>query len=382
MRESERIVKDLLAKADITINGKRAWDIQVDDSRCYERFIQNQSVGFGESYMDGMWDAKELDETIARIIQGKVFRNIQSNTKLLLYRLHNKITTFSTNSRTLPAEHFPGNDLYESMLDPDMNYSCGYWKTLGNIAISWKIPRNLIKSQEAKLSLVCKKLYLRKGQKVLDIGCGWGSFAKYAASKFGVQVVGITRSKEQAHIARQKCKGLPVKILIQDYQDLGKEQYDKVVAIEKLEQVPQKDYDAFMQTVSSHLKDNGLFLLHTLGSTQSRHTNDIWNGKYMFPHAHIPSLTQICHAVENIFTIEDVHNFGLYYYPTFMSWFRNFNKNWKKIAVTNFEKYNERFYRMWKYYLLSSAGISKARSYHVWQIVLSKNTFDIYNPVR
>jgi cyclopropane-fatty-acyl-phospholipid synthase len=386
MQEPEKIIKALFAKADIAVNGQRDWDIQIHNPKCYGRFIQDQTLGFGESYMDGWWDAKQLDETMARIIKGQVSKELRINTKLLLYMLRHKVMNFSAGSNNLTTEQLqydPDNALYESMLDQNMNYSCGYWKNLGNIEISWKIPRNLAKAQEAKLELICRKIHLKKGQKVLDIGCGWGNFAKYAAEKYGAHVVGITISKQQAVVAKKHCKGLPVKILVQDYRDFKNGQYDKIVSIGMIEHEVHKNYDIFMQIVAKHLKQDGLFLLHTIGSNTASVPFNPWSEKYIFPNSHIPSLTQLTRSIEDRFIVEDLHNFGVYYYPTLMSWFRNFNKNWKKLAGKDSNKYNERFYRMWKFYLLSSAGLFKSRALHVWQLVLSnRNTLAMYIPIR
>jgi cyclopropane-fatty-acyl-phospholipid synthase len=386
MSESENIVKMLFAKAGIAINGHNPWDMQIHDERCYDRFLKDRSLGLGEAYMDGWWDAKELDETIARIARAHIEDALHMNSKLMLYLLRRKMFNVA-NKRyafAVAEKHYDiGNELFEAMLDPDLNYSCGYWKNIGNPSIAWKIPRNLAKAQQLKLELTCRKLYLRKGQRVLDVGCGWGNFAKYAASHLGVKVVGITVSKQQAALAKKRCKGLPVKILIQDYRDLEKQQFDKIVSIGMFEHVTYKNYNTYMRKVASVLKQDGLFLLHTIGTNKSTIANDPWIEKYIFPNSHIPSMTQMSKAIEEIFVIEDVHNFGVYYYPTLMAWFRNFNKNWKKLAATNLEKYNERFYRMWKFYLLASAGSFKARALQMWQIVLSKrNTLEIYNSVR
>lgn len=386
MTESERIIKILLAKADILINGHRPWDIQIHDKRCYDRFMQDQSLGFGEAYMEGWWDADQLDELIARIARSHIEQDLHLNAKIMLYHLRRKLFNVSTKQRAfiIGQTHYDiGNELYEAMLDPELNYSCGYWKNLGNIDNAWKIPRNLATAQEAKLELICRKLYLKKGLRVLDIGCGWGSFARHAAIQYGVAVVGLTVSKQQAILARKRSTGLPVKILLQDYREATKEQYDRLVSVGMFEHVTHKNYDTYMRVAAARLKRNGLFLLHTIGANRSTYSNDQWIEKYIFPNSQIPSLAQISKAAEGMFVVEDMHNFGPYYYPTLMSWFRNFNKNWKKLAASNIEKYNERFYRMWKFYLLSSAGSFKAGVLQLWQIVLSKrNNFNIYTAVR
>jgi cyclopropane-fatty-acyl-phospholipid synthase len=254
------------------------------------------------------------------------------------------------------------------MLDKRKAYTCGYWKNA----------RNLDEAQEAKLDLVCRKLNLKPGQKILDIGCGWGCFAKFAAEKYGVSVTGVTVSKEQINLGRKLCAGLPVEMLLQDYRDI-KGIFDHIVSIGMFEAVGYKNYRSFMKLVSDHLKDNGLFLLHTIGTNVSAKTTDKWIDKYIFPNGMMPSIQQIGAAIEKIFIMEDLHNFGTYYDKTLMAWFENFDNNWSKLKP----KFDERFYRMWKYYLLMCAGSFRARANQLWQIVLSKKSInDGYLSVR
>ena len=261
-----------------------------------------------------------------------------------------------------------GNDLYKAMLDKRLTYTCGYWKKA----------KTLDQAQEAKLDLVCKKLNLKPGQKILDIGCGWGSFAKYAAEKYKVKVVGITVSKEQIAFAKKLCKGLPIEIRLQDYRDI-REKFDHIVSLGMFEHVGVKNYRKYMKVVHRCLKDDGLFLLHTIGRNKSLTTSDPWAEKYIFPNSMLPSIKQIGESIEELFVMEDWHNFGTDYDKTLMAWFTNFRKNWNKIK----KNYDERFYRMWKYYLLASAGLFRARKGQLWQIVLSKKGVPKgYNSIR
>jgi cyclopropane-fatty-acyl-phospholipid synthase len=254
------------------------------------------------------------------------------------------------------------------MLDRLMVYSCAYWKNSDN----------LDDAQEAKLNLICRKLNLATGMKVLDIGCGWGGFAKYAAANFDVSVVGVTVSKEQVELTTQICEGLPVEIRLQDYRDVN-EKYDAVVSVGMFEHVGYKNYRTFMRTVDRCLKDSGLFLLHTIGGNESVVSSDPWTMKYIFPNSMIPSAKQITDAGEGLFYLEDWHNFGLDYDKTLMVWHNNFETNWDKIK----NRYDNRFKRMWDHFLLSSAGSFRARHNHVWQIVFSKKGFEErYNSIR
>jgi cyclopropane-fatty-acyl-phospholipid synthase len=251
-----------------------------------------------------------------------------------------------------------GNRLFEIMLDARMNYSCGYWETAAA----------LDEAQEAKLDLICKKLLLKPGMTVLDIGCGWGGFAQWAAEKYDVKVLGITVSQEQVKYARKFCQGLNVTIELQDYRDL-KETFDRIVSIGMFEHVGAKNYLTFMRKVRHCLKPDGLFLLHTIGGNTSVSSTDPWISKYIFPNSMLPSAKQITSAAEGLLVLEDWHSFGQYYDQTLMAWHQNFIQRWDKVK----DIYDDRFYRMWTYYLLACAGSFRSRRNQLWQMVFSKN---------
>lgn len=382
----EKTVKELLSHADIKINGKNPWDIQVTDKRVYKRVLTDGSIGAGESYMDGWWDAAELDETLARVARANIPDKINKNVKMLLFLIRNKIMNTSTIERSYKVGkvHYDvGNELYEKMLDENMNYTCGYWKDMGDILTAWKDPDNLEKAQIAKMDLVCRKLYLKPGMKLLDTGCGFGNFARYASATYGVKVVGFTISEEQAKKAKERCIGLPVEIRFMDYREMKPEKFDRIASIGMMEHVTHKNYEIYLTFLNTCLKDDGLALLHTIGSTVSVFALDPWTEKYIFPNSHLPSIAQIAKAAEHKFTIEDIQNFGGYYYPTLMSWFSNFDKSWPDLSKKYPEIYDQRFYRMWKFYLLSSAGGFKAREMQLFQIVFSKSKhLNVYQAVR
>lgn len=331
--KSEEIVRKLFEYADIRINGNRDWDIKIHKKEFYKRLLSQGSLGLGESYMDGWWDCKKLDEFFYKVIRTNLDEKIRP-ISLLSFYIKSKIFNRQKKSRALQVaeSHYDlGNELYEVMLDPKMAYSCGYWKK----------SKNLEEAQEAKLDLICKKLNLKPGQKVLDIGCGWGSFAKYAAKKYKVKVVGITISKEQAKLARKRCKGLPVEIRLQDYRDVN-EKFDYIVSLGMFEHVGVKNYRKYMEVVHKSLKEGGLFLLHTIGRNKSLTMTDPWIEKYIFPNSMLPSIKQIGGSIEGLFVMEDWHNFGADYDKTLTAWFKNFNRNWPNLKKTG--KYDERFY--------------------------------------
>jgi len=221
-------------------------------------------------------------------------------------------------------------------------------------------------AQEAKLELICRKLGLQTGMKLLDIGCGWGSLATYAAERYGVEVVGITVSSEQVDMARKLCAGMPVEIRLQDYRDVN-EQFDRIVSVGMFEHVGYKNYRTYMQVVRRCLNDEGLMLLHTIGGNRPTRSVDPWIDKYIFPNGMLPSIGQLGRAIEGLFVMEDWHNFSADYDRTLMEWSRNLEANWGRLK----NDYDERFHRMWKYYLLLCAGAFRARGNQLWQIVLS-----------
>lgn len=366
------LVKELLSLAEIEINGSNPWDIQVHDERFYKRAVTEVELGLGESYMDGWWDVEKLDEMIYRIIRTNLQNKVKRNLKIALQLAGFYLINMQARHRAfiIGERHYDlGNDLFQNMLDKRMNYSCAYWKNAAN----------LNEAQENKLELICKKLYLEPGMRVLDIGCGWGAFGKYAAEKYGVEVVGITVSKEQVALGKELCKGLPVDLRLQDYRDVN-EKFDRIVSVGMIEHVGYKNYRTYFKVAERNLKDDGLFLLHTIGEVRSTKSTDAWTHKYIFPNGMLPSIAQLAKAVEGLFVVEDLHNFGADYDKTLLAWFENFHKNWEKIK----HKYGERFYRMWKYFLLSSAGAFRARNKNqLWQIVLSKKGVPGgYNAVR
>jgi cyclopropane-fatty-acyl-phospholipid synthase len=250
-----------------------------------------------------------------------------------------------------------GNRLFEAMLDSRMNYTCGYWKNA----------KNLDEAQLHKLELTCQKLLLKPGMRMLDIGCGFGALAKYAAENYGVKVVGVTISKEQRDYAQQNCAGLPVEIRFQDYRDVN-EKFDRIASLGMFEHVGHLNYRTYMNVANKCLSDDGIFLLHTIGSKVSSVASDEWISKYIFPNGMLPSIPQIGNAAEGLFVMEDWHNFGADYDKTLMAWYANFNHHWDQLK----SYYDERFYRMWKYYLLSCAGLFRARYTQLWQIVFTK----------
>ncbi len=356
----QSLLRDLLRPAGVDLDGKNPWDIQVHDERFYKRVMTQAELGLGESYMDGWWDAGQLDEFIYRILLSNLEDRVKRNYKVAFQLAGFQLINMQARRRAfiIGKRHYDlGNELFKRMLDKRMNYSCAYWKGA----------KTLDEAQENKLELICRKLYLKSGMKVLDIGCGWGAFGKYAAEKYGVKVVGLTVSKEQVSLGMELCKGLPVEFRLQDYRDVN-EEFDRVVSVGMIEHVGYKNYSEFFKVAHRCLKADGLFLLHTIGSLRSVKSTDAWTHKYIFPNGTLPSVAQLAKAMEGLFVMEDWHNIGADYDKTLMAWHANFTNGWEAIKAN----YDERFFRMWKYFLLSSAGAFRARTNQLWQIVFSK----------
>jgi cyclopropane-fatty-acyl-phospholipid synthase len=323
------------------------------------RLVSGGSLGFGESYMDGDWDAEHLDEFFAHILRAKLDREVKP-LNLLLPILRERVFNRQNPKRAwqVGERHYDlGNDFYQAMLGPGMTYSCGYWKNADT----------LDQAQNAKLELVCQKLRLKPGMRVLDIGCGWGGFMAYAAKNHGVECVGVTVSREQAAFAMQCHVDPRLKFRLQDYRELN-EPFDAIASIGMFEHVGKKNYRTFMQVAHRCLMDDGIFLLHTIGKNERGGATDPWIDKYIFPNGEIPSISHISDAMDGLLGTEDLHNFGADYDKTLMAWHANFETAWPRFAAD----LDERFHRRWRYYLLSCAGAFRARDLQLWQWTLSK----------
>lgn len=358
---ARRILQSVSGEAGLHIDGDYPWDPQVHDNRFYARVLRDGSLGLGESYMDGWWDAEQLDETFFRLARVNPLNEIRPFGRTLTL----SIAALANNMRLVrPSEvgkrHYDlGNELFEAMLGRGLVYTCAYWREASS----------LDEAQEAKLDLVCRKIGLREGDRVLDIGCGWGSFLGFAAERYGARGLGITFSQEQVSLARERLAGLPVEIRLQNYRALEEpERFEHVVSLGMFEHVGFKSYRTLMRIVHKHLKDGGLFLLQTIGNNHSTRRTEPWLSKYIFPGSMLPSIRQIGRAIEGLFVMEDWHNLSTDYDRTLMAWYANVEESWERLQAP----YDERFRRMWRYYLLSCAGVFRARRTQLWQIVLAK----------
>jgi cyclopropane-fatty-acyl-phospholipid synthase len=355
------LLESLVRPAGIEIDGQGPASVRILHDDVYEIALTRGFTGLRDAYVDGLWDAERLDVITEKMLSTRVPMPWSDRAELVLSGLWSRAINRQAQSRnTQSRRHYDlGNDLYEAMLDQRMIYSCGYWRNA----------TTLDEAQEAKLDLVCRKLGLQRGMRVLDIGCGWGGFAKFAAERYGVSVVGITISAEQARLATEVCAGLPVEIRVQDYRGLerGGERFERLVSIGMLEHVGYQNYRRYLKIARACLVDDGLFLLHTICGNLSMKSYDSWMNENIFPNAMLPSMEQLAAAAEGVMLIEDWHNLGPDYDPTLMAWFQNFDRAWPGLR----SRYGERFYRIWKCYLLTCAGSFRARENQVWQMILS-----------
>ncbi|HEY5851632.1 MAG TPA: cyclopropane fatty acyl phospholipid synthase [Lysobacter sp.] len=361
-------VEKLLSLADVHVGGDRPWDMHVEDERFFARVMAEGSLGLGESYMDGWWRTASLDGLMYRLIDAELDRKVRG-WSAWLDAVRAYLTNLQSRRRSFVVgeHHYDlGNDLYRAMLGSRLVYSCGYWRDTGGARL-----HDLDSAQEAKLDLVCRKLGLKPGMRVLDIGCGWGEALKFAAERYGISGVGVTVSREQAAYARELCAGLPIEIRLQDYREMGgregDERFDAILSLGMFEHVGVKNYRTYFEVARRCLADTGLFLLHTIGTNLSVHVTDPWIARYIFPNSMLPSAAQISQTCEGLFVMEDWHNFGADYDLTLQAWRDNVERAWPRLDA----RYDERFRRMWRFYLAASMGSFRSRHAQLWQLVLS-----------
>ncbi|MFO1394306.1 MAG: cyclopropane fatty acyl phospholipid synthase [Steroidobacteraceae bacterium] len=364
----ERFVRDAFAGAGVEIGGARPWDVLVHDRRLYSRVALEGTLGLGEAYMDGWWDCADLGEFFRRVI---TWRNARSGDWRLrvpslvvdaMFALRN-LQSRARARHVIDAHYDLPAGLYERMLGPHMSYSCAYWKRA----------RTLDEAQRAKLDLICRKLELAPGLRLLDLGCGFGSVSRHAAEHYGCEVVAVTLSEEQARYAKTHCAGLPVSIHVCDYRDVdayaGDRPFDRIANIAMFEAIGRRNARGFMAIVRRLLAADGLWLLHTIGADTDG--ADPWLHRYIFPNGELLTLERIHAAMRGHFFVEDLHNFGPDYAPTLAAWRANFLGAWDAIRALAPARFDERFRRMWVYYLECCRGAFAARNNHLWQIVMA-----------
>jgi len=371
--EPPAVLAELLSGAGVRINGSGPADMRVHDRRVYQEVLSRWSLGLGETYMDGLWDCDRLDMLFERLLSADLDRMAigVGRLRLLGEVARHRLLNLQSARRAYQVgeRHYDiGNDVFEAMLDSRMVYSCAYWADADSLEAA----------QERKLDLICRKLQLAPGQTLLDIGCGWGGLAKFAAERYGAHVVGVTVSREQRELASERCRGLPVSIELMDYRDLSGE-FDRIVSVGMFEHVGPKNYPAYFDAARRLLRSDGIFLLHTIGVGTTQDQTDPWIDRYIFPNGKLPSARELAEVLEGRFLIEDWHNFGPDYDRTLMAWWARFERAWPQLRA----RYGERFFRMWKFYLLCCAGFFRSRQGQLWQLVLTRrDRKPVYRSVR
>lgn len=365
-KKSHKIFTELFAKAGIPINGPEPYSIQVHNEKLWDRLLDQRLLGLAEGYVDGWWSCERVDEMLTRFTNIDLAKQIPMSPSIAIAAAWSRIANRQNRSRSPKNAEFHygiGNDLFELMLDDYMMYSCGYWQKA----------KNLDDAQIAKMDLICKKLKLKPGMRVLDIGCGWGGFLEYAAKTYGITGVGITPVDKQISTAIQRCEPLGIEIHQMTYQDLDGQfgKFDRIVSIGMMEHVGPKNLKLFFDKCDEQLNHKGIMVHHLIGSTRARHDADPFYDKYIFPGGILPSVSQFTAAAEPNWVIEDVHNFGLDYAKTLAEWYKNVTSNWD-----NLPNYDARFRKMWEFYLLSCIGGFMSRKFNLWQYVMRRKGMD------
>lgn len=359
MATAETLLRGLLTTAGITVGGEEQHDLQVHDDRFWNRVLRDRELGLGETYQEGWWSAGRVDEFVARILAADLRQEIRPSTSLFWNVARSHLFNRQTMERSEKnaRHHYDiGNDLYRRMLDEEMIYSCAYWKSA----------EDLDAAQMAKLDLICRKLGLRPEMRVLDLGCGWGGFARYAAKRYGVHVTGISPAGAQIDEAIRRAGDLSVEFRQQDYREV-RGSFDRIVSIGMLEHVGPRNFGLFFSQCADLLKSDGLMLHQTIGSNESKKYVDLWFDRYIFPGGVVPSLEQIAGATQKDWVVEDIQNLGPDYDRTLLAWYSNIESCWHELS-----NYDERFRRTWRYYLLSSAAAFRTRNLQLFQIVLRR----------
>ena len=366
--------------ADVRFNGERPWDLQVHDPRLYDALLRQGSLALGNGYVRGCWDCEQLDELICRLLRTHADRPLTVPAQLgeLGRILWDQLSNPQGLARSFVVgkRHYDIDPrVYAAMLDPRMTYSCGYWRRA----------RNLNEAQDHKLQLICEKLELRPGMRLLDVGCGWGALAAYACRHYGVDVVGVTVSARQASWIGEHLAQLPIRVELCDYRQLPQRvpgRFDRIASVGMFEHVGRRNDGTFFRTLRQLLHPDGLVLLHTIGTAQTTRRTDPWIDRYIFPGGRLPSASQLAAGVEGHFLIEDWENFGADYDQTLLAWWQNFEQAWPELEHDS----TPEFYRFWRYYLLSCAGFFRARQGQLWQVVLSRperqHTYQSWRPQR
>ena len=351
-----RIVEEMLAEAGVAINGPRAWDIRVHNPALFKRILQEGSLGFGESYMDGWWECERLDMLFTRILQAGVDERLPKSLSDIARVAYARL--FNRQSRALAGG--------QRALRHRQRPVPGDARSLHAILL-----RLLERGADARASAAgqaaddLRKTAAEAGHDAAGYRLRLGRVGAVCGAK--LRRLGARRDhfRRAAEAGAGTLRGLDVEILLQDYRDLDR-QFDRIVSVGMFEHVGPKNYETYFSVAARNLKPDGLFLLHTIGSNQTDLNVDAWIDKYIF-NGCLPSVRHIAEASEGRFVMEDWHNFGADYDRTLMAWLENFKRAWPQLAGG----YSERFERMFTYYLNACAGAFRSRNIQLWQVLFS-----------
>ncbi|MXV16112.1 SAM-dependent methyltransferase [Hufsiella ginkgonis] len=354
--------------------------ITIVDNEFYKRIILYGDIGFGEAYVDGLWETDNITGVINWVLYNIDNTPVVSGGKsrfiaLNLLKWFNKLihskrdNTLSGSRRNIAAHYDLNNDFFTSFLDPTMTYSSAYF---------FKEGLSLEEAQYAKYERLCRQLHLKATDHVLEIGSGWGANAIYMAKNYGCKVTSLTISEEQLKLARERVNGEglagKVEILLMDYRHI-RGRYDKIVSVEMLEAVGYKHLDQYFRCCHELLKQEGILAIQVITSPDSRYRslrNGVdWIQKHIFPGSLLPSVAAINSAVNRTgdMTLVDLKDLGLDYAATLKTWFEQFNQNLQKVHALGFD---DAFVRKWNYYLCYCEAAFTMRNINVMQLVYSR----------
>lgn len=321
--------------------------VLVHEPVAYKKLLQSTSLALGEAYMDGDLEIEgDIVEALDEIFK---FQNQFKTNRRALKKLLYTSTSKNNQKKEVCSHYNLGNDFYKLWLDPTLSYSCAYFEN-GD--------ETLEEAQYKKIDHILKKLCLKEGMSLLDIGCGWGFLLIQAAKKYKIHGVGITLSEEQHHAFSKRIKeeGLEeyLKVELMDYRELitSGMQFDRVVSVGMLEHVGRDNYELFFKNVDAVLKEKGIFLLHYI-SGYGEYPGDAWIKKYIFPGGVIPSLREIISLSADFkYYVQDVESLRRHYVKTLLCWHKAFEEHLPEIG----QMFEERFIRMWRMYLCACAA--------------------------